>query len=179
MKLPSTFGVLSIVLTVWKRVEEDCIKTLASFRVQSDQVRGVKYVVRTPKCYLYDDATHTQVQEYLPGGVNLKAYALESVQSPTPESLRPQFHQLGKALAQYITGFHNKSEPRLYAELKSHEEMQALKHFINYDWLLQRIDRFPGILEDAKDVFVKIKALAEEELKGELVPIHGDFWTGK
>jgi hypothetical protein len=83
-------------------------------------------------------------------------------------------------LGEWITGFYRKgSETKLYQEVKGNKEMQALKHMINYDWLLQRIDQFPGILEGARDVFVKVKEKAANELDGELTPIHGDFWPGK
>jgi hypothetical protein len=173
------------------------LKALVSFRINPDQADTFKYVIRTPKCYLYDDATNTQIQECLPNGINLKAYALKNFPSPTPAYLRPQCHQLGKALAQYITGFHHKTkkevkdwlrekrdapEPKLYAEIKSNGDMQRIRHMTYYDWLLERIDIFPGFLEEAREVFVKVKEKAAEELKGppgDLLPIHGDFWTGK
>lgn len=166
-------------------------------RTNPDQVNAFKYVARTRKSYFYEDATNTQILEYLPNGINLKTYALKNLPSPTPESFRPQCHQLGKALVQYITGFHHKTEkevkdwvlerrdgpePKLYAELKSSKEMQALKHMIYYDWLLQRIDQFPEILAEAWEVFTKVKEEAVDEVKSvpeDLTCVHGDFWTGK
>jgi hypothetical protein len=165
-----------------KQIEEECLKELGTFRVTSDHANLFKYVVRTPKCCFYDDATHTQIQEYVPNGINLKTYMLTNFSSPTAESFRPQCHQLGKALAQYIPGFNSKTDRKLYQELKRNKEMQDLKHMINYDWLIQRIDQFPAILEEAREVFIKVKEQALEELKGspeDLAPIHGDFWPGK
>lgn len=56
--------------------------------------------------------------------------------------------------------------------------MQALKHMINYDWLVQRIDQFPSILEEAREVFVQVKEQALDELRAaleDLQPIHGDL----
>lgn len=165
--------------------------------MNANKSSGYNYAVRTPRCLLYDDESNTQVQELLPNGANLKAYVLENYPSPTPDSLRPQCHQLGKVLAQYITDFHRRSqaeveawrtgpagtpEPKLYAALKTQNQMQGLKHMINFDWLQERVAMFPGMLEEAKDVFEKVKQLASEELKGahgDLMPIHGDFWTGK
>lgn len=166
-----------------KRVENECLQALSSFSIELDQLVAFKYVVRTPKCYLYDDATRIQIQEY--HGIDLKTYALQNFPSPTPESLRQQCHQLGKSLGLYIKAFYRKTEKqtesKLYAELKSNKEMQALKHMINYDWLLQRIDMFPDILERARDMFMKVKEQAVDELKSpeNLACIHGDFWTGK
>lgn len=65
------------------------------------------------------------------------------------------------------------SPPKPFPALRSNEKMQSLKHMINYDWLLQRIDQFPEILSEARDVFyqVKLQALLESDDK----PIHGDF----
>lgn len=51
-----------------------------------------------------------------------------------------------------------------------------------FDWLFERIDKYPEILEEAREVFVKVKKMAVEELEESqehLLPIHGDFWTGK
>jgi hypothetical protein len=165
-----------------QQIEEECLKELAPYRIDSDAGNTFTYVIRTPKCYLYDDTTHTQIQEYLPNGINLKAYVLNNFASPTSESLRPQCHQLGKALARYVTGFNGQTDPKLHADLKRNKEMQGLKHMVNYDWLLERVDQCPGILEEAREVFAKVKEQALEELKGnrdELKPIHGDLWPGK
>jgi hypothetical protein len=107
---------------------------------------------------------------------------LQNFASPTPESLQPQCHQLGKVLAQYITGFNRMTDPKLYAMLMKNKEMQDLKHMINYDWLIERIDQFPVVLEEAREIFVKVKEQALEELKAKsetLAPIHGDLWPGK
>lgn len=143
---------------------------------------------------MYDDDSKTMVQEYLPNGVNLKDYALKHFALPTPEGLRTQCHQLGKSLAEYITEFHqraeaettawreargSKQEPELHRVVKDAKDMQSLKHLINNDWLIQRIDQFPDILGEARPVFGKVKQMALEELKTELSPIHGDYWTGK
>ena len=60
--------------------------------------------------------------------------------------------------------------------------MQKLNNHINYNLLLQRIDIFPEILEEAREIFIKVKEVAADELKGtleDLKPIQGEFWTGK
>lgn len=166
----------------FQQIEGECLKELAPFRTNPHQTSTFQYVVRAPKCYLYDDATNTQIQEYLPNGINFKTYALQNFPSPTPKSLRPQCHQLGKALAQYIMGFNRKTDAKLHEELERNKAMQALKHMINYDWLLQRVDQFPSILEEAREVFVKVKEQALDELNAvpeDLKPIHGDLWPGK
>jgi hypothetical protein len=173
-----------------QRTEEECLRELASFRV-TGEVGSVTYVIRTPKLYQFDDKTNTQVLEFMPNGIDLKHYAIQNFPSPTPASARPHCHQLGKELAQWITAFHQRTEQdardalqrgeksKLYSELEKCKKIQGLKHAINYDWLQQRINQFLDILTEAKDVFQEVKAMALEELKGELMPIHGDFWTGK
>lgn len=181
------------------RVEEVCLKALNSAELGKDEASGddggFKFVVRTPKCLMYDDATRTQVQEYLTNGTTLKAYTMKNYSSPTSESLRPQCHRLGKVLAYWVLGFHRKTardieewsrdkegktEPSLYAGIKGNRELQALKHMINYGWMLERVDQFPDILGESREVFKQVKAHAAAELKkGDLMPIQGDFWTGK
>ena len=79
-------------------------------------------------------------------------------------------------------GFNRKTDAKLHEELERNKAMQALKHMINYDWLLQRVDQFPSILEEAREVFVKVKEQALDELNAvpeDLKPIHGDLWPGK
>lgn len=143
---------------------------------------------------MYDDESKTMVQEYLPNGVNLKDYALSHLASPTPERLQPHCHELGKALAEYITDFHrraeadtkawresgdDKDEPELHRVVKNAKDMQSLKHTINSDWLIERIDQFPGILGEARPLFEKVKQMALAEIETDMSPIHGDYWTGK
>ncbi|KAH8660596.1 kinase-like domain-containing protein [Xylariales sp. PMI_506] len=157
-------------------VEEKCLTALESFRVDTPEKDG--FTVRTPNCYTYDEINHTLILEFLSNGINLRAYLLnEAVQLDRAEEIT-KFHQLGNSLAQYITGFHKTSlDPDVYASIRDHKDMQNLKHHINYNWMLQRVDKFPSILGGAKEIFKKIKMMAEDELKGDLVPIHGDYWT--
>lgn len=61
--------------------------------------------------------------------------------------------------------------------------MQDLKCSVNYDNLVKTVDRFPGILEDSRDVFQKVRDYAFSEVGtsegANAGGIHGDFWTGK
>lgn len=145
----------------------------------------------TPKCYFYDEASNTQILEFLPNGIDLKNYVLTNFSSPTPLSYRPHFQQLGKELAQWIIGFHRKADEdagdaskrgeksELYAGLENCGFMQDLKFKINYDWLIESIESFPDVLEEARECFEEFRSAAQEDRKGDLMPIHGDFWTGK
>jgi hypothetical protein len=59
--------------------------------------------------------------------------------------------------------------------------MQKLKDMINYTILLGRVDKFPDILEEARETFKEIRQAVTAELADPegLQVIHGDFWTGK
>ncbi|KAK9799101.1 putative Cytoplasmic tRNA 2-thiolation protein 2 [Seiridium cardinale] len=171
------------------KIEEACLKAMADFCVTGVQ-DSVKYIVRTPECYFYDEKSNTQILEYLLNGIDLKTYIRKNIASPTPSSYRLQFQRLGKAIAQWIMGFHQQTEKeardalstghksKLYAKLEACESMQKLKFLINYDWLIRRIDLFPHILEEAREVFEEFRAEANREMQEDLMPIHGDFWTG-
>ncbi|KAJ5579852.1 uncharacterized protein N7459_005837 [Penicillium hispanicum] len=165
-------------------VEKDCFRALQSFRTVCEQ-ETFKCTVETPQYFYFDDETKTHILECLPNGINLKNYALQNLLPPSTDAARPQFYCLGKCLAEYITAFHRfameENQKPLYETLKQHQAMQDLKHMINYDWLLQRIEQWPHILEEARGIFQEVKTEALKELEGKstsLVPIHGDFWTG-
>ncbi|ODM18841.1 hypothetical protein SI65_05458 [Aspergillus cristatus] len=117
----------------------------------------------------------------LPDAINLKKYALKNVMSPTAETMRPTFHRLGKALAQYITAFHRSDPPKMkeskfHAALNDTQNMQDLKHMINYDWFIKRVEQFPHILEDARDIFVQVKAMADKEIACNSSLVSADTW---
>jgi len=88
-------------------------------------------------------------------------------------------------LGEWLRRFHDKvklpEQSGLRAELKFNGRMQYLKNTINYTWLLDRVDRFPSILEDAKPIFEEVQNVANAELEDEskLQVIHGGSWTGK
>lgn len=113
---------------------------------------------------MYDEATHTQVQEYLADSVDLKTYMLDTLAAPTPKDLKPLCHQLGKALALHVNHFHRTAtkDSEVMDKLKSNAEMLALKSMINYHWMIDRVDMFPEILAEAKEVFVKVKEEAAQ-----------------
>ncbi|KAM0436192.1 hypothetical protein ACHAPT_003084 [Fusarium lateritium] len=142
------------------------------------------FTVSTPTVYHFNRESNTQVQEYLTNAVSLKNYALKHYAAPTPESLRPQCEQLGHDLGVWLRAFHSWSQEPGQAALREvfaeNKEMQALKHMINYQQLLQKVDQHPSILSDVRDVLQGISDLAAKELEDEtaLNPIHGDFWTG-
>lgn len=140
--------------------------------------------VGTPVTYYFDARTSTQVQEYLRNATSLKDYALKHYKSPTPSALKPQCLQLGDCLGQWLRAFHDWSDgegkAKLHELFARNAEMQGIKKFINYDQLRSRVQVFPSLLEEHRDVLQKIVDMATAELRdeGSLKVIHGDFWTG-
>ncbi|KAJ4244771.1 hypothetical protein NW762_014348 [Fusarium torreyae] len=174
-------------------VEAECLAELAGSEARLGQAGSTPYTVTTTKLYSYDTTTNTLVLEYIPNTIDLKSLSLNHFTSPTPEFLRRPAHDLGKALAEYIVRFHTMTRKtvqdwaahrnierhtNLDAVLNHSDDMQKLKHYINFDWLIDRIDQFPDILTEAKDTFLEIKHRALQELSNpspDLTIIHGDF----
>ncbi|KAF5579893.1 cytoplasmic trna 2-thiolation 2 [Fusarium subglutinans] len=140
--------------------------------------------ISTPETYYFNQDSNTQVQEYLSEALSLKDYALKYYAAPTPPSLREECEQLGHGLGSWLRAFHGWSQEPKQAALREtfagNKGMQGLKNMINYQQLLQVVDRHPEILGDARDVLQGVSDLAAGELADEsaLYPIHGDFWTG-
>ena len=59
--------------------------------------------------------------------------------------------------------------------------MQSLKYLVNYEALVRKVDKYPQILGEVKDIFQQVCDQAKKEIEDEskLHVIHGDFWTGK
>lgn len=133
--------------------------------------------------YFYNSESSTQVQEYLPKSLDLKTYALKHFSASTPVAAKPRVIELGRGLGTWLRRFHDwaTTEQTLRDLARTNTEMQGIKLTCNYGLLLQRVDKFPSILRDAKPVFEEVFAMAKAELEAEakLQIIHGDFWTGK
>ena len=142
-----------------------------------------RYTVRVPQLYLCDEKNGDQIIEDLPGAINLKQYFLKNFPSSTQNLSQPNLHMLGKALAQYILAFHSiaQNDYQVRDVVKQNQRMQDIRHMTNYDWLIHRIDKYPDILEDSREIFQEVKKMAVRELQNPeaLVPIHGDYWPGK
>lgn len=143
------------------------------------------YEIGTPKLYHFNPESSTQIQEYVSNAVNLKDYALRHYQSATSEAVKPQCLQLGQGLGRWLREFHSWSDQPEQQGLRDlftqNTDMQNIKKLINYDQLLGRVNMFPTLLQEYKDVLQEIVKMATAELADEsqLSAIHGDFWTGK
>lgn len=161
----------------------------------TDADDAYRFTVRTPRALYFDAATNTQVQEYLPAGIDLKHYALANFPPNTPESYRAECVALGMAMGRWLRGLHDQSaaqeggsasstghKSKLKRLAGDNVELQKLKHIINFEWLQGKPDKFPNVLgEDARQVLAKVRDMAAKELQDglQLEVIHGDFWTGK
>lgn len=168
-----------------KRVEEECLKLVSNLTAVGEigPDDEFKYVVKTPKGFYFDEGNNTQIQEYLAHGIDLKTYALNTYPASTSQALKPQCYQLGRTLGKWLRDFHKWSAQQLDLRqtVTQNYEIQQLKHTINFGWLLQRVEQYPTILEEAKVIFEEVKKMAVAELEDEdrIQVIHGDFWTGK
>ncbi|KAI0841746.1 kinase-like domain-containing protein [Hypoxylon sp. FL0890] len=166
------------------RIEEECLKALSAISIvgEADESDSYNFAVRTPKFFHFDEANNSQVQEYLQNGIDLKTYALKTYAESNSETTKHQCLQLGKALGRWLRGFHDwaAQQASLRTVVAGNKELQQLKHFINFSWLLDRVKQFPSILSDAEGIFNEVKDMATAELEDEskLQVIHGDFWSG-
>ncbi|KAL2172224.1 hypothetical protein VTG60DRAFT_7068 [Thermothelomyces hinnuleus] len=159
------------------RAEVECLKSIGGLAL----TKGA-YAVRAPKLHYFNPDTNTQIQEYLPGALSLKDYALRHFSSPDP-SRKPLCLELGRSLGVWLREFHAwaslPEQANLREELKSNEPMQKIKHMANYQTLVGTVANFPSILGEAQETFEKIKDATAKELdRPDLQIIHGDFWTG-
>ncbi|KAH6663975.1 kinase-like domain-containing protein [Plectosphaerella plurivora] len=170
------------------KIEAESLRLLSGHSVSGSPPAGASNVnVRTPALFDLtegDDST-IQVQEYLPGSIDLKQYMLKHcAASPTPVE-REKSAQIGAALANWLRSFHKwaaSQQDEDFARLVSKNTFGPyVKNLINFSWLSDRVDTFPDVLRDCKDLLVEIQdAVAKEKdnQKARYQIIHGDFWTG-
>jgi hypothetical protein len=137
------------------------------------------FVVRTPKLFHFDLNAGNQIMEYLPNSINLKEYIIKHASSPTSDSAKAQWSELGKAVGKWLKVFHNniKDNSDVLEAVSKTDFTQQVKHMINFTWLFERAKTHPAILEEAKEVFEQVEKSAATESRNQIC--HGDFWTGK
>ncbi|OJK03274.1 hypothetical protein ASPACDRAFT_23693 [Aspergillus aculeatus ATCC 16872] len=140
--------------------------------------------VKPPRLLTFNPDTNTAVLEDLPDSLDLKTFCISSAASTTIS--QEWAVSVGKALGTWLWAFHRWTDERdqanVVAELEMNHTMRDLKLSVNYGSLAERIDRYPALLGEARDVFEKVRvaAAAEVEKNGGLGYgiIHGDFWSG-
>lgn len=145
--------------------------------------------IKTPTLYHFHPQTHTQIQEDLPAAVDLKTFlTTTTTTSAEPNSLsQPLAHSIGRALGEWLRSFHGwieaPAQQALRTQMGQNLRMQELKCSVNYDGLVNAVERFPGVLGASGGVFERVRDMARAEVGSGVGPgvggIHGDFWTGK
>lgn len=123
-----------------------------------------------------------QVHEYMPNGVNLRAYSLQKLSDTSASSLKGLCSQLGKALGQWARAFHDQAIQRseLVREVSKAKEAQQVKQTVNYQFAVDRVQQFPSILAEVSPIIDNVKKMAAQEVyEASLCVVHGDFNPAK
>ncbi|KAL4973872.1 kinase-like domain-containing protein [Aspergillus desertorum] len=149
-----------------------------------------KIIVRAPELYHINYATHTLVIEHLPNAISLHNF-LMNMPCLSNERLRPWCFFVGSNLGHWLHAFHEwiaKDEQKKLArdfDNNLNKAMADMKFHINYEKLLDAVEKYPEILKKKKTrrIFKKVIKMARAEVRegiknGRTGPIHGDFWAG-
>lgn len=160
---------------------------LANFTPDSDHTSTV---VRSPRLYLFDRKTNTQVLEDCLNTTDLKTIFI----SPTVEEILPgnRSASVGYSVGRWLRSFHQwTSEPSqapLRATIRRNTEARKLKRKITYDSFVRILETYPDLIEGHEEVLKTIKDAMVTDFEihgppesddGDWGLIHGDFWTGK
>ncbi|KAL4748002.1 hypothetical protein BDW72DRAFT_215096 [Aspergillus terricola var. indicus] len=153
--------------------------------------RTFKTIVRAPELYHINYATHTLIMEHLPNAINLHNF-LTNMPCLNDERLHPWCFFIGSNLGHWLHAFHEwiaKDQQKQFAkdfDNSLNKAMADLKFHINYEKLLDAVQKYPDILNKKKTrrIFRKVVKMARAEVRersknGRTGPIHGDFWAGK
>ncbi|KAM5457291.1 hypothetical protein MaudCBS49596_000486 [Microsporum audouinii] len=141
--------------------------------------------LRTPRLYLFDEKTNTQVLEDLVSTIDLKT-VLESTALPHPFATG-----IGRALGAWLQSFHTwVSEPApaaLLRDLGDNEPMRKIRYSISYGAFTNIVQKFPKIWERCGITLEEVRDMATAEYSqkpqdkaedGSWGIIHADFWSG-
>jgi hypothetical protein len=173
-------------------LEGECLKRLSQTSFGSKTAdpadSSPSIMVRTPKFYHSDVDNANQIIEYMPQGVTLLNYVLKHHDATKTDSSAPEAEAaargIGKTIGAWLRGFTQWSadhDAELHAQAAKNEQGQFFRQFITFAWLKDRVEQYPDILKDAKEILAQVEQKAADELKNpdQLQMIHGDFWTGK
>ena len=171
-------------------IEESILKSLNDFpstlyQRELGEGRPYEVTVKTPHLFTFNRETNTAVVEDLPDSLDLKSFLI-STSASTNVSQECAF-SIGRALGAWLRSFHlwadQEAQAGVAAEMEKNRSMRDLKFTVNYDMLMNTIDRYPTILGDYRDVFRKVRDMATADLSRKdedgFGIIHGDFWSGK
>ncbi|PWY65296.1 phosphotransferase enzyme family protein [Aspergillus heteromorphus CBS 117.55] len=137
--------------------------------------------VKTPHLFTFNRHTNTALTEDLPDSLDLKSFLILAAMSGSVS--RGWATLIGCTLGTWLHTFHSWADAErqagVVAEIEKNHAMRCLKFTINYDVLLSRIDKYPEILGDCREVFGAVREMAAAEMSrndGEgFGVIHGDF----
>lgn len=147
-------------------------------------------VVRSPRLYLFDRKTNTQVLEDCSNTTDLKTIFISPVVKDILPGTSPA--SVGHDVGSWLRSFHEwTSEPGqapLREAIGRNAEARKLKRKITYDSFVGILETYPELVEGHVEKLKSIQdaLTAEFELTqppegddGSWGLIHGDFWTGK
>ncbi|GKZ83568.1 hypothetical protein AnigIFM56816_008663 [Aspergillus niger] len=169
--------------------EESILKALDGFpsildRSKHCEANPQEVIVKTPRLFSFNRETYTAVLEDLPDSLDLKSYLISTAASNNVT--QGWASSIGRALGNWLRSFHhwadNEAQSGVAAEMDKNQYMRDLKFMVNYDALVNTIDKYPTVLGDSRDVFSKVREMAAAELSRKdgngFGMIHGDFWSG-
>ncbi|KAM0523079.1 hypothetical protein ACHAPE_001571 [Trichoderma viride] len=144
-------------------------------------------VVTTPRLYMFDRDTYTQVHEDFRDATDLITILRSAnVDQILPESSR---QSVGYALGSWLRFFHKWASEPAQATLRErvgpNKGMRQLKCLITYDSFIEILERHPETIEGYKETLEAVRTAMKYEFErppteGDEIRglIHGDFWAG-
>ncbi|CZR69204.1 uncharacterized protein PAC_19104 [Phialocephala subalpina] len=165
--------------------EESMLEALDSLKPSSTPHQ---FTIKTPRLYLFNRETNTQVHEDFTDTTDLKSVFI----SQNANDIRSQSvaTSIGHALGAWTRSFHSwasaPAQAQLRTEIANNKLMRELKLKITYDSFVGVLEKFPDILGHNREVLEEVKASALGEFGGPVANIggdywgiiHGDFWAG-
>ncbi|GLA56593.1 hypothetical protein AtubIFM54640_000249 [Aspergillus tubingensis] len=169
--------------------EESILKALDGFSsildtTKNSEPHAKEVMVKTPRLFSFNRETNTAVIEDLPDSLDLKSFLISSA---TSNNVTQEWaSSIGRSLGAWLQSFHhwadNAAQSGVAVEMDKNQYMRDLKFMVNYDALVNTIDKYPTILGDSRDVFRNVREMAAAELSRKdgngFGIIHGDFWSG-
>ncbi|PWY78442.1 phosphotransferase enzyme family protein [Aspergillus sclerotioniger CBS 115572] len=167
-------------------IEESILESLNDFpstihRRELGEGRTQEVTAKTPHLFTFNRETNTAVVEDLPDSLDLKSFLIS--RSASNNVSQEWAYSIGRALGSWLRSFHlwadKEAQAGVAAEMEKNRSMRDLKFTVNYDTLMNTIDRYHTILGEYRDMFSKVRDMATAELsrkdKDGFGIIHGDF----
>lgn len=147
-------------------------------------------VVRSPRLYLFDRKTNTQVLEDCLDTTDLKTiFISHKIKEILPGTTAASVgHDIGSWLRSFHQWTSEPSQAALRETIRRNTEARKLKCKITYDSFVEILETYPQLVEGHVEKLNIIRDAMTAEFKLEKPPkgegcswglIHGDFWTGK